>query len=164
MKNFLEILDKEYLPIDLFTFKWRFTDPKYNVLPKDKLLKITPLRKEFALKIYEYLKPFLKDFQLDDNGFYEVQELSHAHTSAITRQWLSERIFNENTKIIVSWDQETCVVVQAEVFCEYWDDFCYEGSDDVTMIPLCGDWVMCYSHGDDFQFGRNFEPVRRDEN
>jgi hypothetical protein len=153
MKNFLQVIEKDYLPMNLFSLEWRFSDQNHNVLPKDKLSKITPLNQEAAFRMHENSMPLIKNFHLDNDKFQEIQKLNNAHESTITRQWLSERIPTENTKIIVSWDKENCVIVHSEVFCEYWDDFCYPSSDDVVIFPLRGKWVLYYFHEDQFQFG-----------
>ena len=111
MKNSLQISENDYMSMNLFSLKWRFTDANHNVLPKDKLLKITPLKKEGASKIYGHSMPFLKDFHLDDNQFRCVEELDDAHKSTATQQWLLKRISNEKKEIVVSWDKENCVLV-----------------------------------------------------
>ena len=141
------------MPMGLFSLKWRFTDPNYNVLPKDKLLRIVPLKEEVASKMYQHLMPFLKNFQLDNHQFRDIAELNDVHKSDLTQGWLLKKVSNKKEKIAVLWDKENCVLVDSEVFCKYWDDFCYEGSDDVAVSPLSGEWLMYYFHGDQFQFG-----------
>ena len=46
------------------------------------------------------------------------------------------------------------ICVSWGVFCQYWDDFCYPASDDVTIWPLSEEWFLIYDHSEKFFFVR----------
>ena len=54
--------------------------------------------------------------------------------------------------VLISWDARTAAMTDWELFVAHWDDFCYPASDDVTVFPLGGEWVLCYHHYEVFQF------------
>ncbi len=153
MDNLLKVSAKDYIPLELFSLKWRFTDPKYNELPKEKLAQIKPLNKKTSFDLHEHARIFLNNFHLDINRFKSIENLDTPHEYFLTREWLENKLPKESKEIIVSWDAETSVRVDREIFYEYWDDFCYEGSDDIVIIPINGEWLMYYFHEDQFQFG-----------
>jgi len=37
---------------------------------------------------------------------------------------------------------------------QYWDDFCYPGSDDVAISPEDDSWLLFYFHEEMFEFGQ----------
>ena len=55
-------------------------------------------------------------------------------------------------RVLVLWDARTALVTEWAVFVESWDDFCYPSSDDVSVLPLVDDWVLCYRHYEVMQF------------
>jgi hypothetical protein len=70
------------------------------------------------------------------------------------RDWLLVQFSEREQSILVSWDKDTAVVTDWGVFCDYWDDFCYPASDDVTVLPMAVEWILSYGHGESFEFGR----------
>ena len=70
------------------------------------------------------------------------------------RAWLIVRLPSGRVPIVVSWDQQTAVVTDFELFTARWEDFCYPSSDDVAVLPLDGSWVLHYWHWEEFVFGR----------
>lgn len=44
-------------------------------------------------------------------------------------------------------------------FVSFWDDFCYAGSDDVTILPLREHWTLCYDHDEQFRFVHHLRAV-----
>jgi hypothetical protein len=57
----------------------------------------------------------------------------HARNPEI-RDWLTN-VMRSGMPIVVSWDADTAVLTDTELFIEHWDDFCYPASDDVTVLP-----------------------------
>jgi hypothetical protein len=59
------------------------------------------------------------------------------------------------TPVLVSWHDEVAVLTDWELFVAHWDDFCYLSSDDVTVWPPSGEWILCYRHYEVFQLRSN---------
>ena len=154
MNNLFKISDKDYIPFHSFSMKWRFTDPKYNVLPKKELMQVRPLTKKTSFHLHQYTIAFFKNFQLDIDQFESIEKLETPYENFLIMEWLWSKIPEENKKIIISWDNENSVVTNRKIFCKYWDDFCYPGSDDVIIMSFDGKWLMHYFHGDQFQMGK----------
>jgi len=55
-------------------------------------------------------------------------------------------------RIVVEWDRVDVLETSWRTFRDYWDDFCYPSSDDVTICPVDGGWVLCYHHWERFSF------------
>ena len=68
------------------------------------------------------------------------------------RQRLRELPPPPDEVVLVSWDAQTAVITDWDAFVTHWDDFCYPSSDDVTVLPLAGDWDLCYRHYEVMQF------------
>ncbi len=70
------------------------------------------------------------------------------------QRWLLSKVPLANSKVVVSWTNDLAVLVSWEVFCSYWNDFCYPASDDVAIFPLSEDWMLLYDHAEVFIFGK----------
>lgn len=67
--------------------------------------------------------------------------------------WLTERI-PSRTPVVVSWDAAHAILTDSELFISHWDDFCYPSSDDVSVMPLDGSWVLHFWHWQQFLHAR----------
>jgi hypothetical protein len=74
---------------------------------------------------------------------------------APVRAWLTTLPVEPGASILLSWDVETAVATDWQTFLAYWDDFCYAGSDDVTVWSPGAPWYLCYDHEEVFRFGRH---------
>lgn len=142
----------DYSDMKSFSLNWRFSESQNDVLPKKLLTKIVPLSKDISTRIYLYSMTFLVNYQLDVKKFQQIEFLNYPHKTASVDKWLLSKIPKETKKIIISWDEESCVMTEAEIFCKYWDDFCYPSSDDIVILPDTKDWIIYYFHEDQFQF------------
>lgn len=77
-----------------------------------------------------------------------------SHSRGLDVDCTTQRHADTEQQVIVSWDKDTAVVASWGVFCDYWDDFCYAASDDVSAFPVSFDWVLFYQHGERFVFGQ----------
>jgi hypothetical protein len=68
------------------------------------------------------------------------------------RQWLSALPIMPAASVIVSWDATTALVAPWRLFVQRWADFCYPSSDDLTVFPLEGGWVLAYYHDERFEW------------
>ena len=67
-------------------------------------------------------------------------------TAGDVRPWLAARLPTGRVPLLVSWTRELAVLTDAELFAARWDTFCYPSSDDATVLPLDGRWLLFYSH------------------
>ncbi len=155
-----EIQEHDYSALESFPLKWRWTDARWNLLPPDVLANIRPISKNKALEVDEHSRLFHPDEGFVQGTFDLVAELQilQVHNDAeYVRDWLRQHIPASEERLIISWDCDNAVVTTVAIFCEYWDDFCYPGSDDVLVSPLHDEWMLFYWHEEVFFFGRRCE-------
>ena len=141
-----------------FPLSWRWTDPKWNQLPEAALQRISPLTRAKAKELWRIEGHFV----LSDGPRVNMFECSPWIDASVdtadafekVRDWLLGHFSDREQQVIVSWDKDTAVVASWGVFCDYWDDFCYPASDDVSVFPVSFDWVLFYQHGERFVFGK----------
>ena len=149
----IDIEESNFRPLDEFPLKWRWTDSRWNKLPDEALNAIQPLSESKARELCQYSNGFTDHSGLIESIFDRVSRIDTPDDSPTIRQWLIACSPDLNQKVVVSWDNDLAALVKWEVFCEYWDDFCYPSSDDVAVFPLSGEWMLCYSHDEYFMFG-----------
>ncbi|HZR17802.1 MAG TPA: hypothetical protein VFE51_10785 [Verrucomicrobiae bacterium] len=66
--------------------------------------------------------------------------------------WLRQIQPDGQVSVYVSWSDNLAVQTKWGIFTEYWNDFCYPSSDDVTIVPVAGGWRLEYSHDERFEF------------
>ena len=141
--------------LEKFQLKWRFTDPNYNVLPADVLKRFHPLDMQSAHEIYGRRTDILQNFNLDRAQYPNVETYNSTNDVEGARLWLKRQLANLGSeRVTVSWTSEVAMAVPLNDFCDYWDDFCYPGSDDLLVLPKNDDWVLYFFHEELFQFGR----------
>jgi hypothetical protein len=69
------------------------------------------------------------------------------------RVWLLARQPNKESSVILSWQPDTALKTTWGIFTDYWDDFCYGASDDLSVWPEDADWALLFHHEDEFHFG-----------
>jgi hypothetical protein len=149
-----------FVPMDQFSLRWRWTDPKYRALSGIELALIRPFDAAAAGVAHASAIRVLKAISstLSGTGVTAVadDESAAMHDASgdphVVRDWLRHLVSNCNDAVIISWDQSTAVLAPWNLFVERWDDFCYPSSDDVFVFPLTGDWMLCYDHADVFRF------------
>lgn len=154
----LKIEDADIQPLADFALSWRWTDPKWNVLPDAMLRQISPLTRAKAKELWRISGHFVLP-NGPKVGIFECspwidETVDTPDAFGEVRGWLLDRFSGREQGVIVSWDKDTAAVTNWGVFCDYWDDFCYPASDDVTVFPPSFDWVLFYEHGEHFVFGQ----------
>ena len=149
----IHIEESDFRPLDEFALKWRWTDSRWNKLPANALNGIQPLTENKARALSQYSLAFEDQSGLIESLFENIARINTSGDESEIRQWLSARASCLNQTVVVSWNDELAALVKWEVFCEYWDDFCYPSSDDVTVFPLSGEWMLSYSHDEYFMLG-----------
>jgi hypothetical protein len=152
--NIVDSLSKEdFISFDEFNLKWRFTEEKYNRLPAEDLVGIQPLSESKSTEFNRYAQTFLGNASLLRSEFSRIELLNISDDHEAVRDWLWAKKIYPDTKVVVSWDKTDCVITSWRVFCKYWDDFCYPGSDDILVWSSAGDWLLYYCHNGIFEYG-----------
>ncbi|MDQ3820276.1 MAG: DUF2947 domain-containing protein [Acidobacteriota bacterium] len=153
----LKFTDTNFQSIDSFSLSWRWTDERWNKLPEDVLAKIKPFTQSKAKELWRisghYVLPNGPRANLFECSPWIDASVDVPNAEQKIRDWLLTQFSGRDREIIVSWDQATAVLTRWDVFCDYWDDFCYPASDDVTVFPPSIQWVLFYQHGERFIFG-----------
>lgn len=149
----IELQPSDFVPLLGFGRAWRFLDPKYNVLPSAVLADLHPISLECLATLNAVLESASTRTTteaaslIDIDAACESEEARDRISSA-----LGELPIPVDQRIIVGRDDRDALETSWRTFCAYWDDFCYPSSDDVTIYPLDGSWVLCYHHWERFSF------------
>lgn len=154
MDKILTITEEDYLSMEAFPLKWRFTSPTHGGFTDELLSRVKPLRNTVAEKLCRLTDHFFVPYHLNEKEFLSVECFDCPLEEANTHIWLADRIPEHTNKLIVLWDESDAVLTDKELFCKYWDDFCYPASDDNVIFPITMEWVLYYWHEEQFQFGR----------
>src|SRR5262245_36909939 len=123
--------------MEQFALKWRFTDPRYRVLPSVHLDQVRPLSAESSRRLWDLTLPLLRDLPFTPGLFSTVDSvlLDKATSSAIrdVRKWLFNRGVPFKSVVYLSYRPECSITTTWKMVVKYWDDFWYPGSDDLTV-------------------------------
>lgn len=145
--------EQDFIPFNDFELKWRFTKKRANILPQEDLSLLHPLSKTKAAEFNKYSQQYLDNASLLSSKFNQIDTFKINTSQKALNIWLSEKNINPKANIIISWDNSSCMVTQWQIFCKYWDDFCYPSSDDILIWTTTEDWFLYYCHEEVFQFG-----------
>ena len=166
--DFDNILECE-ISMEEFRLKWRFTEEKYDKLPKEHLEQLKPLNKEGSEFLWNFIEqtnlhydtPFKKDFfkTIDKAKIYENNEKE-------IKKWLYERRLPFEKQVFLSWQPSDAIIVPWKIFIKYFDSFYYGSSDDLTIIDESLNWALLFYHEDEIYFGTNekYKPSKIFEN
>lgn len=141
----LKLDPTDFVLLDSFALRWRWTDSKHNVLAHDQLAQIRPLTAASAAELDAIGRQIADPVPANSTAFDSSSEQN-------AREWLRCTLPSEDALVLVSWNRELAVQVPAKLFVEYWDDFCYPSSDDVLVVPLSGAWILRYTHCETLHF------------
>lgn len=150
----IQIGPEDTTELSTFALKWRWLDERYASLSEEDRSRIHPLRPEKAEELWRLsLESISKvhDFAVDSRVFEGVERVS---TAGDVRPWLAARLPAGRVPLLVSWTRDLAVLTDAELFTTRWDDFCYPASDDVSVFPFDGAWVLRYWHEEEFLYAR----------
>ncbi len=144
------------ISMDDFRLKWRFTDEKYDKLPKQHLNQLIPLEKDASKFLWSFVEntnlykdiPFNKDYfsTIDKAKIFEGNEKE-------IKKWLFQRGFPFDKKVYLSWQPEESMIVPWKLLIKYFDSFYYGASDDLTVFDESLDWALLFYHEDEIYFG-----------
>jgi hypothetical protein len=145
--SMLNLDPANFVPIEQFVLRWRWTDSRYNLLPADRLAQIRPLEASKAAELDAAAR-------LAADPIPSTAAAFDSSTDQDAREWLARTLPTTATSVLVSWSRDTAVQTTLDLFIKYWDDFCYPSSDDVVVVPPAGDWVLRYTHYEIMYFWR----------
>jgi hypothetical protein len=139
----------DLLPLAEFGMRWRWTDPKWNLLDDDALSKIHPLTPGAARRAWETLGDLF-----DPSGFglnpAHIADQTRMETAdpdeSVVRAFLERATPPRGDETLVLWGPDVAVLTTDRVFQRYWDDFCYPSSDDVLIWQCADAWAAMYWH------------------
>jgi hypothetical protein len=153
------MIDVTPVPMEQFALKWRFTDPRYRVLPAVHLEQMKPLSSESARRLWNLTLPLHGDLPFTQ-GLYRIVEsiyLDNNDPEAIrtVRKWLFDRGVPFKSHVYLSYEPECAIATTWKIVVKYWDDFWYPGSDDLTVVDDSFAWALLCWHECEAFFGDN---------
>ncbi len=162
----IELTQEDFRPLADFRLRWRWTNSKWDLLPETKLAQIHPLVERKAEVIWGHAIAYIEELWK-----HALDTTSGPITSSSLLAWLqhvdvTKESFDQvrqhlrsfepqgDQGVIAMWDPTTAVALPWQLFCEYWDDFYYPGSDDVSVWPVAETWCLLYHHEGQLIFGR----------
>jgi len=160
-----EFVTDDFRALNAFELSWRWTNPKWNVLPEAVLAQIHPLTEAKASELWPFAQTLgndlyhilLRQRRKGSSTHFIVestQEIDATQEHEVVQAQLALLLPQEEQKVVVMWDRTVAVTLSWSVFSEYWDDFCYPASDDVFIWPQSQDWFLLYYHEERFLFGQ----------
>lgn len=139
----------ETVSFEQFELNWRWDNEHNPNISKVEKTMIIPFKIEEAQKVNNLIEYFENENNLKknyrDTDWFNVSADSDLLKDKFTLKLEVEtKGFDEN--IYVSWNSQTCIYTTKKIFLKYWDDFCYSGSDDVTIISESTNWILFYRH------------------
>ena len=130
------------MTIQDFPLAWRWTQSSHSVLPPDVLARIRPLSSAEAAQVHA-------SSYFPHSG---AADSCSAEDETSVRNWLRRVQPDLGARVFIGWSEDLAVETSWDIFTEYWSDFCYPSSDDVTIVPVAGSWRLIYHHYEQFEF------------
>ncbi|MBI1176199.1 hypothetical protein GC207_02030 [bacterium] len=134
------------MTIQEFPLAWRWTDARYAVFPPDVLAQLCPCSLEEASRLFELAVALSRS---EDPA---AQRFNAEGAPEQVSAWLQARQPRLQEEVFVCWSADTALRLPWTTFVQRWDDFCYPSSDDVTVFPQHGNWMLLYHHWEEFEF------------
>ncbi len=126
-----------------FPLAWRWTQASHAVLPDQVIDQLRPLNPAEAMRVHT--------IPVAERPPGISCSTNNPDPSGV-QVWLRRVQPDVAARVYVSWDQDLAIETTWRIFTQYWDDFCYPSSDDVTVIPVAGSWRLDYYHYEQFEF------------
>lgn len=161
-----------YISMADFPLKWRFTDPKYSVLPAAHLDQVHPLSRESAMRVWQFVldSDLHLDFPFRREFFHHIESTkvgeSHGNEEEDddrVRKWLYRCAIPFDRRIFLSWQPEWAIETSWKIFVKYWTDFYYPISDDLTVCDGSLQWALLLYHEHEVFFGTNIPRLNNAE-
>ncbi len=150
------------IPMDQFALKWRFTDPKYDLLPDEHLAQIKPLDEPSARRVWRFISearllgelPSLLGFFRHIESVTFDWEYSDTETARI-KKWLDHLGIPFRQSVFLAWEAQWAAITTWKMFVKYWNAFYYPSSDDLIIVDEALQWIVFFSHEEEVYFGTN---------
>ena len=163
MKVDFSNIHEHIISMNDFSLKWRFTEEKYAVLPDLHLSQIKPLDKKASKFLWDYISdtnlhndvPFKKDF------FRNIDMIDISDDNKLEiKKWLYQRGLPFKKEVFLSYTSNEALIIPWKVLIKYFDEFHYQGSDDLTVIDQSLEWALLFFHEGEIHWGtnKNFYP------
>jgi hypothetical protein len=136
-----------------FPLIWRWTTATHALFSESELAGLHPCSAAEAARIHDDSLRFDLADGLDERHFSSVCVQSADISIRDGCSWLRSQAPNLAEQVTISWQRDTALRTDWELFTAHWDDFCYPASDDVLVLPDSGTWVLRYNHEEIFYFG-----------
>ena len=123
----------------------------HAVIPDSALSQLEPIEAGEASDVDSRHRSSLAGLHLRDDMFISIlyQDASRGAAS----EFLASLGIADATPVCLSWNGTTALRTTWTVFRQYWSDFCYPASDDVSITPEDESWLLLYFHWEQFEFG-----------
>ncbi len=151
------------VPMDQFPLKWRFTDPRYDVLPPIHLAQVKPLAPADAGRLWNLILrsdlhaavPFAEGYFRSLVGTRIADSHGNAAEDRRVRKWLYQRGIPFRRRVWLSYQPEWAIETTWKMLVKYWTAFYYPISDDLTVIDGSFTWALLFHHEEEVFFGSN---------
>jgi hypothetical protein len=142
--DMLQIDSPDICSINTFPLLWRWNQISHAILLDEEIKLIEPLVENKSNELLN-LVAFLKEKNYQNEPYLINTEGSN--DNVIT---LLNNLSLKNELVFVSWEKYTAVRMPLSLFIHRWSDFCYPSSDDVSILPISGNWLLEYWHYERF--------------
>jgi hypothetical protein len=157
------------IPMDQFPLEWRFTDPRYDVLPSSHLAQVKPLAPADAGRLWHLIVQagMHRDIPFTKGYFRSVAStaigLSHGNPveDRRVRKWLYRRGIPFRQRVWLSYQPYCAIETTWKMLLKYWTTFYYPISDDLTVIDGSFNWALLFFHEHEVFFGSNVARVEQ---
>lgn len=130
-----------------FPLAWRWTRKTDSAFPSEDLELLMPLTKRASARVHEealriHTRGGLSRGQVTEWCSCETRDRPPYEVAS----WLLALPPHTAELVVASWDASTALCLPWGLFARRWVDFCYPSSDNVTVLPQEGLWVLAYDH------------------
>jgi hypothetical protein len=151
------------IPMDQFPLKWRFTDPRYDVLPTIHLAQVKPLAPADAKRLWDLIlqAEIHRALPFTQGHFLSVvsTHIGDSHRNQVedrrVRKWLYQRGVPFRQRVWLSYQRDRAIETTWKMLVKYWTAFYYPISDDLTVIDGSLNWALLFFHEHEVFFGSN---------
>lgn len=141
-------MHQSIINIEDFSLYWRFEGEPF---PERDLRMIEPLNMQGAKLLSDFLKN--ADLHAEEpfkTGFFKTVDYTNItdDNAVFIKEWLYGKGISPDKKVYLIWDMETAAIVPFKVLVEYFEDFYYPSSDDLTVFDEGLNWALLFHHAD----------------
>ena len=144
------MLNVTTIPMTEFALRWRFTDPKYRLLPATHLAQVQPLDAVSSRRLQDTASRWSYETDPANGTFATAARTSiDAYTPdevCRVRTWLYERGIPLSRRVFLSWNGELAALTTWKMVIRYWDAFWYPSSDDLLVLDASQSWALLLWH------------------